>query len=350
MVKANPKIIKVKCQICGFLSTHLRSHLKTMHNLSVDEYKIKYPEAKIYNETYITAKQLAAQKSNALWSNPEERLKRTDGIKKEWEQRKEKNFGTSKRQILEERGSKCERCDSTKNIIIHHIDGNNYQNTVGNHNKENLVILCRSCHSKLHRQLEKTEGLFCGEKNIEKGMSQILYGLNKQFGLDLNDENLKETPKRVARAYVELFCGLKEDPAEILSKRFKVKNSDMIIWNKIKFYSMCSHHFLPFEGECNIAIIPANNEVVGISKIARLVECFARRPQLQERINKEIADSIVEYLTPDCMVITKASHMCMQCRGVEQENSPLIVSALRGKFKQAEVRMEAISLMKNGGN
>jgi GTP cyclohydrolase I len=346
MAKANPKIKKVSCQICGFLSTHLRSHLKVKHDLSIDDYKKQYPEAKIYDETYTQVRQITAQKSNALWSNPEVRKNRTEGIKKEWAQRESISFGTAKRKILEERGVICEKCKSTKNIDVHHLDGQNYGNTTGNHKEENLMILCKSCHGRLHRLLEKTEKTFYGEKNIEKGVSQILYGLQKQFGIDLNDENLVDTPKRVARAYIEMFWGLKEDPKEILSKRFKIKSNGMIVWTKITFYSMCSHHFLPFEGTVNVAILPSDDEVVGISKIARLVECFAKRPQLQERMNEEIANAIVENLSPDCMVVSTATHMCMQCRGVEQEDSPFIVSSIRGKFKQPEVRMEALALMK----
>lgn len=260
------------------------------------------------------------------------------------------SMSSARKLAIIEKGERCERCGATDNIVVHHIDGKGHQCEVGNHDITNLIILCRKCHAKLHKELEKTENLFKGQKDIENGMALILKGLKQQYNIDLTDENYKDTPIRVARAYMEMMAGLKESPEDILSTKFIVENYDgMIIWTNLKFYSICSHHFLPFEGHCNIVVLPINNQVIGISKIARLVDCFAKRPQLQERMTHEIAESITKYLTPDCMVVTTATHMCMQCRGVEQENSPLTVSAIRGKFEKIEVRTEALALMNNGG-
>lgn len=151
-------------------------------------------------------------------------------------------------------------------------------------------------------------------------------------GDDPERDGLLDTPARVARALRELTAGYDEDPAEILSRTFEETSDEMIVLRGISFHSTCEHHLLPFHGEATVAYLPG--KVVGLSKLARLVECFARRLQIQERLTREIADAVETHLEArGAAVLVRAHHLCMECRGVRQQNSEMITSAMRGVFR-----------------
>ena len=164
---------------------------------------------------------------------------------------------------------------------------------------------------------------------IKQGVQLIIEGI----GEDAAREGLVETPDRIARMYEEIFAGLNEDASVHLSKTFSTQNTDMIIEKDITFYSMCEHHFLPFYGKAHIAYIP-NGRVAGLSKLARTVEVYARRPQLQERMTVQIADAIMENLdAKGAMVIIEAEHMCMTMRGIKKPGSKTVTVVTRGVFE-----------------
>lgn len=167
---------------------------------------------------------------------------------------------------------------------------------------------------------------------VEQAVRLLLEGM----GEDVSREGLKETPKRIARMYEEIYAGYEMDPKDILSKRFKVDSSEMVLEKDINFYSTCEHHLLPFFGKVHIAYIP-NGEVVGISKLARTVEVFARRAQIQEQMTSQIADAIMENLNPKgVMVVVEAEHMCMTMRGIKKPGSQTTTIATRGAFENDE--------------
>lgn len=164
---------------------------------------------------------------------------------------------------------------------------------------------------------------------IKEGVKLILEGI----GEDTNREGLVETPDRIARMYEEIFSGMQEDVSSHLKKTFTADNTDMVIEKDISFYSMCEHHLVPFYGKAHIAYIP-DGKVVGLSKLARTVEVFAKRPQLQERMTTQIADAIMEHLhAKGVMVIIEAEHMCMTMRGVKKPGSHTVTLASRGIFE-----------------
>ncbi|HYM15971.1 MAG TPA: GTP cyclohydrolase I FolE [Dehalococcoidia bacterium] len=160
-------------------------------------------------------------------------------------------------------------------------------------------------------------------------------------------EGLRDTPARVARMYAELFEGLHIDPREYLKVGFEVGHDEMVILRDIPFYSVCEHHFMPFHGTAAVGYIP-DGRVVGVSKLARLVEGYARRPQLQERLTGQVADAILETLQPDGVaVVIAAEHLCMTQRGVKKPGSRMVTSATRGIFRQNQVtRAEFLSLVR----
>jgi len=167
------------------------------------------------------------------------------------------------------------------------------------------------------------------ENKIREAITLLLEGM----GEDVKREGLVETPDRIARMYTEILSGKEESAAEVLSKRFKVDNSEMVLEKDIVFYSMCEHHLMPFYGKAHIAYIP-NGEVVGLSKLARTVEVFAKRLQLQEQLSSQVADAIMENLNPKgVMVVMEAEHMCMTMRGVKKPGSKTVTVATRGVFE-----------------
>ena len=170
------------------------------------------------------------------------------------------------------------------------------------------------------------------------------------IGEDPNREGLLETPSRVARACNEIFAGMYEDPASHLRKQFHEDgHEEMVIVRDIPFTSMCEHHLLPFTGRAHVAYIPRKGRITGLSKLARCVEGFARRPQVQERMTSQIANAIMETLEPlGALVVVEAEHMCMTARGIKKPGSLTITSAVRGSFKEDEkTRAEALSLFQS---
>lgn len=166
-------------------------------------------------------------------------------------------------------------------------------------------------------------------------------------GEDPEREGLQATPTRVARMYQEMLAGLGEDPAVHLERTFRERYDEMVILRGIPFYSMCEHHLMPFEGRAHIAYMP-NGKVVGISKLARVVDAFARRLQVQERLTTQVADLIMQKLeAKGVAVIVEATHTCMTCRGVRKPGSEIVTSAIRGMFRQnMATRNEILSLLR----
>lgn len=159
-------------------------------------------------------------------------------------------------------------------------------------------------------------------------------------------EGLHETPRRIAEMYSEIFAGLFVDPRQVLNVNFEEGHDEMVILKDIPFYSLCEHHFLPFHGVAHVGYVPEGS-VVGISKLARVVELYAKRPQLQERLTSQIADCIMDALQPDGVaVVVEAEHLCMTMRGVKKPGSKMVTSAMRGHFKKRTVtRSEFLSLV-----
>lgn len=181
-------------------------------------------------------------------------------------------------------------------------------------------------------------------QKIENAVRDIL----EAIGEDPNREGLVETPNRVARMYAEIFAGLEDDPRRHL-KIFDEKDDDeMVIVRDIPMYSMCEHHLIPFMGKAHIAYIPQNGKVIGLSKLARIVDSFAKRPQLQERLTAQIADFLYEELSPmGVAVVVEAQHLCMTMRGARAAGSETRTSALRGVMRSdARTRAEVIALLK----
>lgn len=178
---------------------------------------------------------------------------------------------------------------------------------------------------------------------IQRAVREIIVAV----GEDPEREGLEHTPARVARMYEELFEGLRIDPTEYLRVGFEVGHDELVILRDIPFYSVCEHHFMPFHGTAAVGYIP-DGRVVGVSKLARLVEGYARRPQLQERLTGQIADAIMETLRPDGVaVVIEAEHLCMTQRGVKKPGSRMVTSATRGLFRQNQVtRAEFLSLVR----
>jgi len=170
------------------------------------------------------------------------------------------------------------------------------------------------------------------------------------IGEDPDREGLLDTPGRVARAARELFAGLWQDPADVLSRTFSIDHEELIIVRDIPMYSTCEHHLLPFHGVAHIGYIPASDgKVTGLSKLGRLVEVFARRPQVQEQITTQVADALVDHLgVQGVIVVIEAEHLCMSMRGVQKPGSRTITSAVRGQLRDPATRAEAMSLLLGG--
>lgn len=183
------------------------------------------------------------------------------------------------------------------------------------------------------------------KKDIKAAVEKILLAI----GEDVDRDGLIDTPKRISEMYAEIFEGLNIDPSIYLNVDFEVAHDEMVILRDIPFYSMCEHHFLPFHGEAHVGYIP-DGRVVGISKLARVVEGFARRPQLQERLTSQVAETIMKSVKPDGVaVVVEAEHLCMTMRGVRKPGSRMVTSAMRGQFKKSNVtRSEFLALVQSG--
>jgi GTP cyclohydrolase I len=183
-------------------------------------------------------------------------------------------------------------------------------------------------------------------ERVENAIREIL----EAVGENPDREGLKDTPKRVAKFYKEAFEGLYEDPSHYLTVQFSENHEEMIIVKDIPIYSMCEHHLLPFVGQAHIAYIPQHGRVTGLSKLARVAEAFARRPQLQERLTSQIADTVEHTLEArGVLVVIEAEHMCMTIRGIKKPGSKTVTSAVRGIFQTSSAtRAEAFSIIMSG--
>ena len=183
------------------------------------------------------------------------------------------------------------------------------------------------------------------QERIARAVREILEAISE----DPAREGLVETPRRIAEMYEELFAGLHQDPRDVLSTGFQESHREMVILKNIPFYSLCEHHFLPFHGQAHVGYVP-EGRIVGASKIARAVDILARRPQMQERLTGQIADAIMESLTPDGVaVVIEAEHLCMTMRGVQKPGTTLVTPAIRAGFRRRAVtRAEFLALVRGG--
>ncbi len=183
-----------------------------------------------------------------------------------------------------------------------------------------------------------------GDQKLE--IEKMIESIIGYIGDDPSGEHCKETPKRVVKSYQDLFSGYKKSPQDALGTTFKSnKHDQMVICKDIEMYSTCSHHMLPFFGKAHIAYIPGK-KIVGLSKLARLVEVYARRLQVQERLTDQIADAIQTILKPrGVMVVIEAKHLCMCARGIQKQHSSMVTSSIRGLFKRADARAELLALI-----
>lgn len=173
------------------------------------------------------------------------------------------------------------------------------------------------------------------------------------IGEDPQRDGLRDTPARVARSYAEMFAGLRQRPEDVLTTTFDIDHEELILVKDIEIYSTCEHHLLPFHGVAHVGYIPAKGgQIVGLSKLARLVDVFAKRPQVQERLTTQVADALAHRLTPQgVIVVVDCEHLCMSMRGVHKPGSRTITSAVRGVLaRSAATRAEAMSLIRGGAS
>ncbi|MFI8597456.1 GTP cyclohydrolase I FolE [Kocuria koreensis] len=184
------------------------------------------------------------------------------------------------------------------------------------------------------------------QPRIEAAVREILAAI----GEDPDRDGLKDTPARVARSYAEVFSGLGTDPTELLATTFDIDHSEMVLVKDIDFFSMCEHHLVPFYGLAHVAYIPgASGRVTGLSKFARLVDLYAKRPQVQERLTTQIVEAIEDSLEPaGAMVVIEGEHMCMSMRGVQKPGAKTVTSAVRGQMRDTATRSEAMGLIMGG--
>jgi GTP cyclohydrolase IA len=181
-------------------------------------------------------------------------------------------------------------------------------------------------------------------RRIEDAVREILIAI----GEDPDRDGLKRTPTRVAQAYAELFAGLRVDPADVLTTTFEANHEELVLVRDIQVFSLCEHHLLPFHGTAHLGYIPGEDgRITGLSKLARLVDVYARRPQVQERLTSQIADLLMEKLQPRGVIaVLECEHMCMSMRGIQKAGARTVTSAVRGVFQRdGKVRAEAMSLI-----
>jgi GTP cyclohydrolase I len=182
-------------------------------------------------------------------------------------------------------------------------------------------------------------------ERIERAVTELLLAI----GEDPTRDGLRDTPARVARAYQEIFSGIKQDPAELLTTNFDLGHEELVMVKDIEVYSVCEHHLLPFFGVAHVGYLPGfGGKITGLSKLARVVDIFAKRPQVQERLTTQIADAIEAALQPaGVIVVLEAEHLCMSMRGVKKTAARTITSTARGKLKDEPSRSEVMNLIRN---
>jgi GTP cyclohydrolase I len=197
-------------------------------------------------------------------------------------------------------------------------------------------------------QVEREDVPPFDQERAEAAVRELLVAV----GEDPDREGLLETPARVARAYRELLSGMRIQPEEVLTTTFDLGHDEMILVKDIELWSMCEHHLVPFTGVAHVGYIPnENGRITGLSKLARLVDVYARRPQVQERLTTQVADSLMEILEArGCIVVIEAEHLCMTMRGVRKPGSKTVTSAVRGVMHNAATRSEAMSLIMHGNH
>jgi GTP cyclohydrolase IA len=183
-------------------------------------------------------------------------------------------------------------------------------------------------------------------ERAERAVREILLAI----GEDPEREGLKDTPARVARSYAEIFAGMAQRPEDVLTTTFEIGHEELILVRDIEVYSTCEHHLVPFHGVAHVGYIPGRDgRVTGLSKLARLVDVYARRPQVQERLTSQIADALTKHLKPlGVLVVIECEHLCMSMRGVHRPGSRTITSAVRGQLRDPATRAEAMSLLRGG--
>ena len=181
---------------------------------------------------------------------------------------------------------------------------------------------------------------------IAAAVREILIGI----GEDPDRDGLRDTPARVARAYAEMFAGLRQDPRDVLATTFDLGHDEFVLVRDIEVWSCCEHHLVPFTGLAHVGYIPnADGRITGLSKLARLVDLYAKRPQVQERLTTQVADALMEFLEPrGVIVVFECEHLCMTMRGVRKPGSKTVTSAVRGQLLNAATRSEAMSLIMRG--
>ncbi|MFT4298866.1 MAG: GTP cyclohydrolase I FolE [Aeromicrobium sp.] len=181
------------------------------------------------------------------------------------------------------------------------------------------------------------------QPRAEAAVRELLFAI----GEDPDRDGLRDTPARVARSYTELVAGLDQDATEVLTATFDVGHDELVLVKDIELWSLCEHHLVPFFGVAHVGYIPAvEGSVTGLSKLARLVDVFARRPQVQERLTTQIADALTEVLNPrGVIVVIEAEHLCMAMRGVRKGGAKTVTSAVRGQLREAATRAEAMGLI-----
>jgi GTP cyclohydrolase I len=184
------------------------------------------------------------------------------------------------------------------------------------------------------------------QERVERAVRELLLAI----GEDPDRDGLKATPARVARSYTEIFAGMRQTPGDVLTTTFEIGHNELIMVRDIEVYSTCEHHLVPFHGVAHVGYIPGRDgRVTGLSKLARLVDVYARRPQVQERLTTQIADALVEHLQPlGAMVVIECEHLCMSMRGVRRPGSRTITSAVRGQLRDPATRAEAMGLVLGG--
>ena len=181
------------------------------------------------------------------------------------------------------------------------------------------------------------------QDRVEAAIRELLLAV----GENPDREGLRETPARVARAYREIFAGLYQEPGDVLTTTFDIGHEEMVLVKDIEVYSTCEHHLVPFHGVAHVGYIPGTDgRITGLSKLARLVDVYARRPQVQERLTSQIADALVAELQPrGVLVVVECEHLCMSMRGVRKPGSRTVTSAVRGQMRDVATRAEAMSLV-----
>jgi len=183
-------------------------------------------------------------------------------------------------------------------------------------------------------------------ERVERAVRELLCAI----GEDPDRDGLKATPARVARSYKEIFAGMGQRPQDVLTTTFEIGHNELILVRDIEVYSTCEHHLVPFHGIAHVGYIPGvDGRVTGLSKLARLVDVYARRPQVQERLTSQIADALTEHLKPlGVLVVIECEHLCMSMRGVRRPGSRTITSAVRGQLRDPATRAEAMGLVLGG--